>query len=304
MKIKYLEYIVEMAKCGSINRAAQNCFVSQSHLSNIIKNVEEEIGYAIVRRDSRGISLTDDGNLFVQEAEQILQRYENIITIPEWHEKTQSLDMICSPSSVIFEYFLDFINENPSVQESDTLREGGIRLIFKNIISQYARLGIISLFSQRKENYVAFGESYNLEVSVLLDHIPVTVVMAKDHPLSTLPIIHIEDLHQHALVVDANVDFDDTLSILGIKTMKNVLFISDRGSMMDALRKGHFVSVVIQLPESDLSLHKLVCRPLVGIEDDMSIMLLRSKNIVMGKREQKFVKGLKANLKKKLCAHN
>lgn len=38
-----LEYIVEVAKCGSISKAAQNLFVSQPHLSNQIKGMENQL---------------------------------------------------------------------------------------------------------------------------------------------------------------------------------------------------------------------------------------------------------------------
>ena len=48
MDIKNLAYILEAYKCCSINKAAQNVYISQSHLSSIIKNVESEIGYAVV----------------------------------------------------------------------------------------------------------------------------------------------------------------------------------------------------------------------------------------------------------------
>ena len=45
MNTEHLVYILEAYKCGSVNKAARNCYISQSHLSTIIKNVEQEIGY-------------------------------------------------------------------------------------------------------------------------------------------------------------------------------------------------------------------------------------------------------------------
>ena len=43
MNTEHLVYILEAYKCGSVNKAARNCYISQSHLSTIIKNVEQEI---------------------------------------------------------------------------------------------------------------------------------------------------------------------------------------------------------------------------------------------------------------------
>ena len=44
MNTEHLVYILEAYKCGSVNKAARNCYISQSHLSTSIKNVEREIG--------------------------------------------------------------------------------------------------------------------------------------------------------------------------------------------------------------------------------------------------------------------
>lgn len=43
MNTEHLVYILEAYKCGSVNKAARNCYISQSHLSTIIKNVKQGI---------------------------------------------------------------------------------------------------------------------------------------------------------------------------------------------------------------------------------------------------------------------
>lgn len=53
MNTEHLVYILEAYKCGSVNKAARNCYISQSHLSTIIKNMEQEIGYPPVSQDGQ-----------------------------------------------------------------------------------------------------------------------------------------------------------------------------------------------------------------------------------------------------------
>lgn len=53
MNTEHLVYILEAYKCGSVNKAARNCYISQSHLSTIIKNVEQEIGYPVSQDGQR-----------------------------------------------------------------------------------------------------------------------------------------------------------------------------------------------------------------------------------------------------------
>ena len=51
INLKHLEYFIKVARLGSINKAAQMLYVSQSHLGKIIHDLEETIGRDA---DSRG----------------------------------------------------------------------------------------------------------------------------------------------------------------------------------------------------------------------------------------------------------
>lgn len=47
MTIQQLQYVLEIARCGSASRAAKNLFLSQPNLSSAIKNLEQELGFPI-----------------------------------------------------------------------------------------------------------------------------------------------------------------------------------------------------------------------------------------------------------------
>ena len=61
MDIKNLKYFVGVARCGSINKAAKEMFISQPQLSHIIQTIEEEVGFALIQRTSQGSRLTQNG---------------------------------------------------------------------------------------------------------------------------------------------------------------------------------------------------------------------------------------------------
>ena len=63
MDINYLEYFVIVAECGSINKAAKKLFMSQPHLSNIIKDLEFSIGTELFERTNRGVTITASGEI-------------------------------------------------------------------------------------------------------------------------------------------------------------------------------------------------------------------------------------------------
>ena len=47
MNLNSFVYVAEVERCGSINRAAQNLYTSQSNLSTALKALEDELGYPI-----------------------------------------------------------------------------------------------------------------------------------------------------------------------------------------------------------------------------------------------------------------
>lgn len=55
MDIQNLRYLVKIEQIGSINRAAQALYVSQSTLSRILKEVEAQTGISIFRRTNKGV---------------------------------------------------------------------------------------------------------------------------------------------------------------------------------------------------------------------------------------------------------
>ena len=65
MTLQQIYYLTEIAAAGSINRAAEKLFLSQPALTNAVKEAEEELGFRIFNRNSRGISLTPDGTEFL-----------------------------------------------------------------------------------------------------------------------------------------------------------------------------------------------------------------------------------------------
>ena len=56
MNILHLKYAVEVAKTGSINKAADTLLIAQPNLSRSIKELEADLGIAIFERTAPSIS--------------------------------------------------------------------------------------------------------------------------------------------------------------------------------------------------------------------------------------------------------
>ena len=65
MTFQQLTYVVEISKCGSINKAAHKLFLSQSGISTAVRELEEELGIKFFVRSNRGVEFTPEGKEFL-----------------------------------------------------------------------------------------------------------------------------------------------------------------------------------------------------------------------------------------------
>ena len=78
MNFLHLKYIAEVERTGSITKAANNLFMGQPNLSKAIKELETETGITIFKRTARGVEPTKKGQVFLEQAKQILSSVEEL----------------------------------------------------------------------------------------------------------------------------------------------------------------------------------------------------------------------------------
>jgi LysR family transcriptional regulator, benzoate and cis,cis-muconate-responsive activator of ben and cat genes len=78
MDLRQLRYFVAVARERNFTRAAERLHIAQPPLSRQIQLLEEELGVALLIRNSRPVQMTDAGRLFYEQAMQILGRVEQM----------------------------------------------------------------------------------------------------------------------------------------------------------------------------------------------------------------------------------
>ncbi|WP_117191737.1 LysR family transcriptional regulator [Rhizobium terrae] len=73
-----LQYIDEIARCGSIRKAAARLNVASSAINRQILALEEELGAPIFERMPRGLKLTAAGELCIEHIREVLKTYERM----------------------------------------------------------------------------------------------------------------------------------------------------------------------------------------------------------------------------------
>jgi LysR family transcriptional regulator, benzoate and cis,cis-muconate-responsive activator of ben and cat genes len=76
--LRHLRYFVAVARERNFTRAAEKLRIAQPPLSRQIQQLEEELGAALIERDSRPAHLTEMGKLFFEQAVQVLEHVDEM----------------------------------------------------------------------------------------------------------------------------------------------------------------------------------------------------------------------------------
>ena len=77
MEFRQLKYFLAVADTGSVSKAATRLFIAQSALSQQVVLLEGDLGVGLFHRSSRGVSLTEAGQVFYEHAQTIMRQIED-----------------------------------------------------------------------------------------------------------------------------------------------------------------------------------------------------------------------------------
>src|SRR5258707_1257331 len=81
MDLRHLRYFIAVAEEGSLTVAAEKrLHTAQPSLSRQMRDLEAELGCALLTRSVRGVELTDAGKVFLAHARVVLSQTEAAIT--------------------------------------------------------------------------------------------------------------------------------------------------------------------------------------------------------------------------------
>jgi DNA-binding transcriptional LysR family regulator len=85
VELRHLRYFLAVGEALNFTKAAARLRVAQPALSRQIQDLEDEIGVDLLRRSPRGVTLTAEGKLFLEETRELLKRVDESV------EKTRAL---------------------------------------------------------------------------------------------------------------------------------------------------------------------------------------------------------------------
>ena len=148
MTFQQLTYVVEISKCGSINKAAHKLFLSQSGISTAVRELEEELGIRFFTRSNRGVEFTPEGKEFLSYAVSLLEQKQRIESL-YGEASAAAAPVRFSVSTQRYPFTEDaFLRMLQSAQENRycfSIREAGMDAVIDDVYDHRADIGVIFL---------------------------------------------------------------------------------------------------------------------------------------------------------------
>jgi len=109
LNIQQLKYYLEICKCRSISKAADNLYISQQGLSMAVIRLESEFSCKLFIRTPRGLRLTKAGEYFRERAERILSEYEQCRQYFEENYSDENAIRVAGAQGVLSEFGAEHI---------------------------------------------------------------------------------------------------------------------------------------------------------------------------------------------------
>lgn len=295
MNILHMKYAVEVAKAGSINKASDVLLIAQPNLSRSIKELEADLGINIFSRTSKGMSLTPEGEEFINYAKNILRQMDELELMYKsgWPIK-QKFSISVPRASYISDAFARFsLNIDKSSAEifyNETNSSNAI----KNILDRDYKLGIIRYAASYDKYFKSMLNEKGL-VYELVSEFCYVIVINKESRLAQKEKIYYSDLKDLIEIAHA----DPYVPSLPMSTIKKDelpedvdrrIFVFERASQFELLTQNSETYMwVSPLPETVLERYGLVQKVCFDNKRVYKDMLIHRKSYCLSSLDKQFI---------------
>ncbi len=299
MNLQYLRYALEVARTGSISKAADNLSVAQPNLSRAVKELESGLGIAIFDRTRTGMTVTPEGERLLTAGERILRDVDELETMFDGEDAPrETLSVTVPHADYISLAFADFCRDLPEDGRYDlTLCEAGATDAMGAVARGESRLGIIRYPLHFESYYAGLLSKRELSAETAAELTPV-ILAGEDSPLAALTAVTPADL---AALYE--ITSPDTPSVEAIGTGDGQaaavpdrrLLVTDRAARRDLLLSDpNTYERALPLPADACARRGLIRRPLAAPPAAFRDVLIYPAHYRLTPLDKRFLAALRA----------
>jgi DNA-binding transcriptional LysR family regulator len=287
MELRHLRYFSAVGEALSFTKAAIQLRVAQPALSRQIQDLEEEIGVNLVRRGPRGVTLTPEGKLFLDEVRTLLKHAEeSVLKVRAMaHGEYGELHIGYAPSPSV--------EILPPALAAFEKAAPGVKVVLHDLSGDELSAGLLdgSLdLTVMGQPAAAFAAGIEFEE---LQRYPFCVAVASEHPFSRMKSVSVGEIASEPLIVLRRRDYSDFHRILdnvfsprGVRP-RIAVECDGASSLITEVEAGRGIALVSEIFQR-IAGKRLIYRPLSNSAEALIVGIGRAARRDVRKVEERF----------------
>lgn len=295
MTLAQLKYIIAVAECGTISKAAEKLYISQPSLTTSIKDLESEFGIEIFSRTNKGVILTSDGEEFLGYARQVIS--QTSLMEEHYSGATAARHQFCVSTqhySFSIEAFVKLLKEYGGEQYDFRIRETQTYEIIEDVAKLKSEVGVLYLNQFNETVLRKLLRENDLEFTSLFIAKP-HVFVGADNPLAKKEVLTLENLAPYPRLSYEQGDhnaFYFSEEILSTLESKKDIMVCDRATLFNLLIGLNGYTICSGVINGELNGKNIVSVSL-DVDDYMEIGYITHKKVVPGKFAEYYIQALR-----------
>lgn len=200
MRLEQLTYVVTIADCNSISKAAKKLYITQPALSNALRDLEKELDFPIFLRNAQGVSLTEKGEELYRIAKSIQNDLEQIRRLSAKGLHASSLTIAAAPSVCCYT-FSETMDSIKIAFPDLTLTVSELRpkQMAKTLCGGEADIALCGYPSSRRKDFAALTAQLGLEREHLARW-PFAAFLSPQSPLAEEEVLSMEQIRDVPII--------------------------------------------------------------------------------------------------------
>jgi len=283
MELRQLMYFVKAAETMNFTEAASAVFITQSTLSQQIKQLEEELGMLLFDRIGKHVRITEAGHVFLAHAQKILREVQKgkqaIAELNNAATGELNIGVSYAFTSLLLPALAPFSTKYPGIKIFITY--GNPEELEKKL--RLAELDMILAFHNESDDE-------DLEMQILFSS-TVVMVVAKSNPLAKLEKISLKELAEQDLILPgkgfSSREYVNELFFKSKISPNIKIEMNDVHSLLSLVQNGHWATILNE--KAIFGWDKVVAVPIAGKEIKRQSYILWQKGVYRKKAAILFI---------------
>lgn len=301
MTLQQLHYAITISEIGSMNKAAENLYISQPSLTSAIKDLEKEIGIQIFHRSGRGVSLTNDGLEFISYARQVYQQYE--ILQDKYNNNggiKKKFGVSAQHYSFAVKTFVEMVKKFNTLEYEFAIRETKTRDVIHDVTTLKSEIGILYLNDFNRKAITKILGDNDLEFHHLID-CNAYIYLWKGHPLAQCKSIQMSQLEDFPCISFEQGDYNSFYyaeELLSTNEYSRIIKVCDRATALNLMVGLNAYTLCSGIICEELNGTDYIAVPLEleGENGQMEVGYINKKNIILSSMADIYINEIKSYL--------